>query len=96
MSFRYKPLEIVANIATIRFMEPASTIIQKLGGPTAVAKIVGVHRTRVSNWKRPRAKGGTDGMVPGWHVGKLLEHAATHGVDLSAQDFIQPRMEAAA
>ena len=38
-------------------MEPAATIIKRLGGPTAVAQIAGVHRTRVSNWTvhAPRA-----------------------------------------
>jgi hypothetical protein len=68
-------------------MEPAQTIIRKLGGPSAVAKAVGVHRTRVSNWARPRALGGTGGAVPHWHVSKLLEYARATGADLSEADF---------
>lgn len=68
-------------------MEPANTIIALLGGPSAVARAVGVHRTRVANWKRPKIKGGTDGRVPQDHIPKLLEMASTHGVALSPADF---------
>lgn len=68
-------------------MEPATRIIELLGGPTRVAEIVGVHRTRVSNWKRPRDAGGTGGVIPHWHVAKLLKAAHESGVDLEPQDF---------
>lgn len=75
-------------------MEPAAHIIEKLGGDTRVSQIVGVHRTRVSNWKRPKASGGTDGMIPFKHVPKLLSAASTMGVRLTADDFL-PRNEVA-
>jgi len=68
-------------------MEPARTIINKLGGPSVVADIVDVHRTRVSNWMRPRNKGGTGGIIPHWHIAKLLAHAREHDIALSALDF---------
>lgn len=69
-------------------VEPAQTIITKLGGPTAVSKIVGVHRTRVSSWKRSRASGGTDGRIPQDHHAALLAFARENGVSLSAEDFL--------
>jgi hypothetical protein len=69
-------------------MEPAATIIKRLGGPTAVAQIAGVHRTRVSNWTRARAKGGTGGVIPHWHVGKLLDYARDHEIPLEPTDFV--------
>lgn len=68
-------------------MEPAATIIAKLGGPSAVSKAAGVHRTRVSNWMRPREKGGTGGIIPHWHVHALMSFAAEIGVQLEAKDF---------
>jgi len=76
-------------------MEPASTIIKKLGGPSKVALIAGVHRTRVSNWKRPSDKGGTGGIIPFKHVPKLLEAAASQKVPLSASDFLPVATEPA-
>lgn len=77
-------------------MEPASTIIKRLGGPSKVAKVVGVHRTRVSNWMRPRSVGGADGVVPFRHVPRLIEHAKSIGVSLSADDFLPCQQESAA
>lgn len=68
-------------------MEPASKIIQALGGPKKVSEIVGVHRTRVSNWKRPKEKGGTGGLIPMKHASALLEEAKRVGANISARDF---------
>lgn len=76
-------------------MQPAEEIVRKLGGPTAVAKIVGVHRTRVSNWMRPREKGGTGGVIPHWHATKLLNYARDHGVAVTPNDFLPEPAEAA-
>lgn len=68
-------------------MEPADKIITALGGPTAVAKAAGVHRTRVSMWKVSREKGGTNGLIPYKHVNKLLKFAKEQGVPLRRSDF---------
>lgn len=75
-------------------MEPAHSIVRKLGGPTKVARIVGVHRTRVSNWARPKKAGGSGGTIPFRHVPTLLDAARAAGVDLSADDFL-PTSDAA-
>jgi hypothetical protein len=72
--------------------EPATTIIRRLGGDTVVAGIAGVHRTRVSNWKRSREKGGTGGIIPHWHVAKLLAYAWQNNIELTEADFA-PRVQ---
>lgn len=69
-------------------MEPARTIITAFGGPTAVARIVGVHRTRVSNWMRPKESGGTGGVIPFKHAPSLLAAAAKNGVKLTPASFL--------
>ena len=69
-------------------MEPASTIITKLGGPSAVAKHIRIHRTRVSKWQSPREAGGTGGMIPVKHIPSLVSLGKEIGVDLSADDFL--------
>jgi len=69
-------------------MEPASSIIAKLGGPNRVAEITHVHRTRVSNWKRAKDAGGTGGLIPFKHVPALLDAARDLGIRLSADDFL--------
>lgn len=82
---------MVANIATLRFMEPARSIVTKLGGPSAVAEAIGIHRTRVSNWQRSRAQGGTGGIIPQRHHLALMDLAEAKGVALSADDFLPLR-----
>lgn len=69
-------------------MEPASSIIAKLGGPSAVSRIVGVHRTRVSNWMRSKEVGGTGGNIPFKHVPALLKAAEEKGEKLATDDFL--------
>lgn len=69
-------------------MEPASTIIAKLGGNAVVAEITGVHPTRVANWKRAKSTGGTGGTIPFRHVPKLLDAAQRKSIPLTAGDFL--------
>lgn len=69
-------------------MEPASTIIDRMGGIKRVAEITGVHRTRVSNWKRPREVGGTGGVIPLKHIPVLIAEARSRGIVISADDFM--------
>lgn len=69
-------------------MEPASRIIALLGGPSAVAEEVGIHRTRVSMWQASREKGGTNGLIPYRHIPAILEMARKKGVDIGPADFI--------
>lgn len=73
-------------------MEPAHSIITQLGGPTKVAAIVGVHRTRVSNWMRPKSKGGTGGTIPQNHIHAIMSAAYEAGIFLTGDDFL-PRVE---
>ena len=68
-------------------MDPSHSIIRKLGGPTAVSNALGIHRTRVSNWSRPRSVGGSNGRIPQSHIEPLLALAREKGVDLSILDF---------
>jgi hypothetical protein len=75
-------------------MEPAQTIITKLGGVSVVAAALGVHRTRVSNWQRPREKGGTGGLVPQRHHRALLDFALERGKALTAEEFLPPLKDA--
>ena len=67
-------------------MEPAKTIISDLGGPAAVARIAGVHRTRVYAWL-------ANGVIPLRHIPKLIAAAKAMGKDWSADRFL-PRAAA--
>lgn len=69
-------------------MEPASTIIKKLGGEAVVSKITETAYTAPYRWQQPRAKGGTDGLIPQRHHPKLLTYARENDIPLSPAEFL--------
>lgn len=75
-------------------MEPASTIIRKLGGEAAVSRITDTAYTAPYRWQHPRDRGGTDGVIPQRHHPALLAYARSKGISLKAEEFLpvrQPR-----
>lgn len=69
-------------------LEPAATIIDRFGGPDVVQEITGASRTRVYRWTQPKAKGGTDGIIPFPQAVKLISHAKKHGLAINADSFL--------
>ena len=76
-------------------LEPASSIISRLGGLSIVQSVTGASRTRVYRWTQPKEKGGTGGIIPLSHAPKLLSYARESGVALSANDFLPIEEDAA-
>ena len=70
-----------------RNLEPASTVIAKIGGVDIAAKVTGKHVSRIYRWTYPREKGGTGGVIPHEDATKLLKHASDHKIKLTAADF---------
>lgn len=56
-------------------------IIEKFGGQSALAKMIGKGQSTVSYWA-------TAGVIPARWQGQLLDLARAHDIDLSAQDFV--------
>lgn len=71
-------------------MEPAKSIIAKLGGPAKVAEIADTSYTAPYRWQHSRAKGGCEGAIPQEYHRALLEYAHSNGIDLTAEDFLLP------
>ncbi len=69
-------------------MEPAATVIDRLGGPKVVSEITGAAYTAPYRWQYPRDKGGTGGLIPQKHHLTLLSYAQENGIPLSASDFL--------
>lgn len=76
-------------------LEPAKSIISRLGGLTVVQSVTGASRTRVYRWTQPKENGGTGGLIPLGHAPKLLEYAKANRIKISADDFF-PKRDAAA
>lgn len=64
---------------------PAISIVLRLGGCRAVARLVGVSPSAVSRWCTPQALGGTGGRIPQRYWVRLMTQAAERGVALDAQ-----------
>lgn len=79
-------------------MSIASRVIEKCGsgdfskGVPLVAQWAGVDISRVHRWTYPKAKGGTDGIIPARHQPKILDEAIAAGVTLEPADFF-PKSE---
>lgn len=71
-------------------MEPAKTIIQKLGGARVVSKITGTAYTAPYRWQYSKTFGGTDGLIPQRYHRPLLRFAKNNQIDLTASDFLPP------
>lgn len=69
-------------------LNPAKSIIDRFGGPAAVAAITGRHISRVYRWALPRDRGGTGGAIPIPEARKLLEAGKDSGIPVSAADFL--------
>jgi hypothetical protein len=90
---------MIALIAIFVFMsklEPAYSIVTRLGGASAVAPVCNVHVTRVYSWMRERENGGTNGLIPQRHHLALLDLARASDVPLTAADFLPRRIKAEA
>lgn len=78
----------------MRDMEPARTIVTKLGGPSEVSRFLGVHRTYVYRWLWPAKRRGTGGRIPFRYIPALIAEAKARGIAMSADEFL-PVQEAA-
>lgn len=76
-------------------LDPAKTVIAKLGGVEVVCNITGRHLSRVYRWMRGKENGGTGGFIPQNEAAKLLEYAKANRIKLSADDFF-PKKDVAA
>lgn len=74
-------------------LDPAATIIEAFGGVEKVGEITGAYRSTVYRWAKPRLAGGTGGIVPHWHVPKLLAHARQHGIAVTEANFAPARSD---
>lgn len=68
---------------------PAARVIAKCGGIDQTAKLVKRHRSVVNKWLRPRAKGGTGGIIPAHHQVTLMRKAPGRGIPLEPEDFFE-------
>jgi P63C domain len=73
-------------ISTLEAEMSAKIVIDKFGGQSALAAMIGKGQSTIAYWKK-------SGSVPAKWQAKLLELAAEKGIDLQPGDFIPPANE---
>ncbi len=74
------------------WLEPARTIILKMGGAPRVAKILNIHESAVYRWvwpKKPKKKGarGTGGLIPAERQKQIMAWSRQNGHPVNIEDF---------
>lgn len=72
--------------------EPATSIIELLGGVSAVAAMLEKDASTIRRWRMPRPEG-TGGSIPDDDKLRLIERAKKIGVALSWADFAPPQIK---
>lgn len=70
-------------------LDPAKTVIERVGGPEVASTVTGKHISRVYRWMYPKDRGGTGGFIPHEDSLKILAHAQAHDLPLEPGDFLQ-------
>lgn len=69
-------------------MEPAYSIVKRLGGEMVVSQVCQTSPTTPYNWQYKRERGGTGGTIPQRYHRTLLDYARRHDIPLAAEDFL--------
>ena len=70
-------------------LEPAKSVVEKVGGPREAAKITGRDVSRVYRWMYR-------GEIPSREARKLLDYARENNLALKAEDFFPAEFSAEA
>lgn len=74
------------TIPTIHRAEPAFTVIERLGGKSAVSEALKLDKSTLSRWCQP-IDSGTGGVIPQRYWPALIEMARRQGVDISVKEL---------
>lgn len=69
-------------------LEPAHSVICKLGGVRSTARILGLSPSSVSRWMTGAAKNGTNGAIPQKHWKTILNYAKQEQLKISISDLL--------
>jgi hypothetical protein len=74
------------TIPTIHMLEPAFSVVEKLGGKAAVADTLNLDKSTLSRWCQP-APQGTGGMIPQRYWPQLVEMARKQKVRITLKEL---------
>lgn len=75
------------TIPTIHTMEPAYSVIEKLGGKSTVAEQLGLSKAQMTRWCAPADAGGTGGVIPQKYWAQLMQMARLQRVRITLKEL---------
>lgn len=75
------------TIPTIHTLDPAYTVVERLGGKSAVAQQLGLSKAQMTRWCAPADAGGTGGVIPQKYWPQLLQMARLQKVRLTVKEL---------
>lgn len=74
------------SIPVIHTLDPAYTVIEKLGGKGEVCEVLGLDKSTLSRWCQPKPLG-TGGMIPQRYWPQLIEMAREKRVRIGVKEL---------
>jgi hypothetical protein len=74
------------TIPVIHTLEPAYTVIEKLGGKSSVAEALELDKSTLSRWCQPRPMG-TGGLIPQRYWPQLMQMARDQRVRIGLKEL---------
>lgn len=74
------------TIPVVHTLEPAYSVIEKLGGKSAVSEALGLDKSTLSRWCQPRP-GGTGGLIPQRYWPHLMQMARDQRVRIGVKEL---------
>ena len=74
------------TIPVVHTLDPAYTVIEKLGGKAVVADALDLDKSTLSRWCQPKP-GGTGGLIPQRYWPALIEMAREHRVRITLKEL---------
>lgn len=74
-------------IPTVHTLDPAYSVINRLGGKSEVSYRLKLNKSTLSRWCQPRPMG-TGGQIPQRHWSELVELALEKGVKIKVEELI--------
>lgn len=74
------------TIPVVHTLEPAYSVIEKLGGKSAVAEALGLDKSTLTRWCQPKPMG-TGGLIPQRYWPQLIEMARSQKVRIGLKEL---------
>lgn len=74
-------------IPTVHMCDPAFSVIERLGGKTAVSERLQLDKSTLSRWCQPRPEG-TGGLIPQRHWPAVVAMARELGVSIDIKELV--------